>query len=90
MSDTQSEIRARLLVLNPLVIELKDDSALHAGHEGAKGGGGHYRLKIISQAFEGQRTLNRHRMIYDALGDLMHQKIHALGIEALSPSETQT
>ena len=90
MSEVIAQIRVRLGVLNPLSVEIQDDSALHAGHEGAKSGGGHYRVKIISAAFEGCRTLARHRLVYDALGDMMRQQIHALGIEALTPAETQS
>lgn len=89
MSEVIAQIRVRLDVLNPVSVEIQDDSALHAGHEGAKSGGGHYRLKIVSPAFEGCRTLARHRLVYDALGDMMRQQIHALGIEALTPAETQ-
>ena len=88
--DTLAEIRTRLGVLAPLSLDIQDDSALHAGHEGAKSGGGHYRVKIVSAAFAGHRTLARHRMVYDALGDMMRQKIHALGIEALTPAEIQS
>jgi BolA protein len=84
------EIRARLASLEPVSIELQDDSALHAGHEGARGGGGHFRLRIVSHAFAGLRMVARHRLVYDALGEMMRVRIHALGIEALAPNETQT
>ena len=72
------EIRQRLAVLAPVKVELIDDSALHAGHAGARSGGGHYRLSIVSAAFAGKNTVSRHRMIYDALGDMMRKEIHAL------------
>lgn len=75
-------MRARLAVLDPVEIEIDDDSALHAGHAGARDGGGHYRLRIVSPRFAGQSTLARHRLIYDALGDMMQQEIHALAIQA--------
>jgi len=65
------EIRDRLAALNPLSIEIEDDSALHAGHAGAKGGGGHYRMTMVSDAFIGKNTVARHRLIYGALGELM-------------------
>lgn len=81
------EIRARLAPLAPQHIEVLDESALHAGHAGAQSGGGHYRLTLISAAFSGQNALARHRMVYEALGDLMQQRIHALSITALSPEE---
>ena len=84
------DIRRRLETLNPLSVELIDDSAKHAGHEGAKSGGGHYRLRVVSAAFDGARTLARHRLVYDALGDMMRHEIHALSIEALTPNEQKT
>ncbi|WP_246167809.1 BolA family protein [Propionivibrio limicola] len=81
------EMQHRLSTLNPQQIDLIDDSALHAGHAGAQNGGRHYRLRIVSTEFAGLSTLNRHRRIYVALGDLMHSKIHALSINALTPEE---
>ncbi|MBK7423691.1 MAG: BolA family transcriptional regulator [Propionivibrio sp.] len=73
----------------PLRLELIDDSALHAGHAGARSGGGHYRLLVVSAEFSGQSTLARHRLIYNALGELMRSKIHALSIQSLTPEEAQ-
>lgn len=81
------EIRQRLAVLAPVKVELIDDSALHAGHAGARSGGGHYRLSIVSAAFAGKNTVSRHRMIYDALGDMMRREIHALAIQAETPED---
>lgn len=81
------EIRQRLSVLAPVKVELIDDSALHAGHAGARSGGGHYRLSIVSAAFAGKNTVARHRMIYDALGDMMRKEIHALAIQAETPED---
>ena len=81
------EIRLRLAVLAPVKVELIDDSALHAGHAGARSGGGHYRLSIVSAAFAGKNTVSRHRMIYDALGDMMRKEIHALAIQAETPED---
>lgn len=72
---------------HPSVCELIDESAQHAGHTGAASGGGHYRLHIISSLFEGQNRINRHRLVYDCLRDLMRSEIHALAITALAPSE---
>lgn len=80
-------MRASLAVLEPTVIEIIDDSAKHAGHAGARDGGGHYRLSIVSARFAGCRTMERHRLVYDALGPLMRREIHALGITAKSPDE---
>lgn len=80
-------MRARLAALDPVSIEVIDDSAKHAGHAGAKGGGGHFRLTIVSPRFTGCRTMERHRLVYDALGPLMKREIHALSITARSPDE---
>jgi len=73
--------------LAPSVLELTDESALHAGHAGAASGGSHFRLKIVSPRFEGQRLVMRHRLVYDSLHEMMHTEIHALAITALAPSE---
>lgn len=85
--DLESVLRERLANLTPLRLELVDESAKHAGHEGAKSGGKHYRLLIVSAEFSGKSTLLRHRLIYDTLGELMRSKIHALSIQALAPGE---
>lgn len=82
------EIRQRLAALAPSAIELIDDSHLHAGHAGARSGGGHYRLTIVSAAFSGKNTVARHRLVYDTLGDLMRREIHALAIQARTPDES--
>lgn len=73
--------------LAPTVLELADESALHAGHPGAASGGGHYRLRIVSDKFEGLKLVMRHRLVYDAVHTMMHTEIHALAITALAPSE---
>ena len=82
-------MRARLAALDPVAIEINDDSALHAGHAGARSGGGHFRLTIVSPRFAGCRTMERHRLVYDALGPLMKREIHALSIIAKSPDENR-
>jgi BolA protein len=87
LSEVVDRLRERLAVLSPTAIDIQDDSALHAGHAGARAGGGHYRLHIVSTAFEGKSTIARHRLIYAALGDLMKKEIHALAIRAVSASE---
>lgn len=87
MSDTISEMKQRLAVLEPEHIEIVDESALHAGHAGARSGGGHYQITLIAAAFAGQNSMARHRAIYQALGDLMTTRIHALSITALAPGE---
>ncbi|MFI3191111.1 cell division protein BolA [Crenothrix sp. D3] len=73
--------------IKPETLEILDNSAAHAGHAGARSGGGHYNVTIIADVFEGKSLVQRHQLIYQALGDLMKQQIHALGINALSPSE---
>lgn len=78
----------RLTPLAPTHIDIRDDSAQHAGHAGAQGGGGHFHMTIVSSQFAGKRTLERHRMVYDALGVLMKNDIHALSIDAKTPEET--
>lgn len=88
MNDRVERIRARLeQELAPLSCEVGDDSALHAGHAGAASGAGHYRVRIVAEAFAGKSRLARHRLVYDCLHDLMHADIHALAIIALAPSE---
>ncbi|MEY4717533.1 MAG: hypothetical protein RL563_151 [Pseudomonadota bacterium] len=73
--------------LKPELLEIIDHSAAHAGHAGNRSGGGHYNVTIISNEFEGKSLVQRHQLIYKALGDMMKQEIHALGINALTPSE---
>ena len=80
-------MRASLAALDPVSIEIQDDSAKHAGHAGARSGGGHFRLSIVSPRFAGCRTMERHRLVYDALGPLMKREIHALSITAKTPDE---
>lgn len=72
--------------LHPEKLEIIDNSAAHAGHAGNRGGG-HYHVTIVSPLFEGKSLVQRHQLIYRALGDLMKHQIHALGINALTPSE---
>jgi BolA protein len=73
--------------LSPSQCEIEDESALHAGHAGAASGGGHYRIRLVSDKFTGLSRLARHRLVYDCLGDMMHREIHALAITALAPVE---
>ncbi len=87
MTTTLERIEQRLAVLTPDSVELIDDSEKHAGHEGAKGGGGHFELIIVSPQFEGKSTQARHRMIHAALGDMLQREIHALSIKAYTPDE---
>lgn len=82
-----AEMREKLAALAPESVEILDESGLHAGHAGARDGGGHYQLIIVSGAFSGQALQARHRMVYAALGTLMHKDIHALAIKAYAPDE---
>lgn len=88
--DVARSIEQRLAGLQASRLEIADDSALHAGHEGAKSGGGHYRLTIVSPQFAGKSTIARHRMIYAALGPMMQSQIHALAIRAYAPGEADS
>lgn len=83
-------IRERLAVLAPQQLEILDESHKHAGHAGARSGGGHFKLTIVSSLFDGKGLLQRHRMVYDALGSAMQTDIHALTIKALTPEELPT
>ena len=77
----------RLAALTPESMQILDDSGKHIGHEGAKGGGGHYQLLMVSPQFHGLALPARHRLVYDALGPMMHHAIHALSIKAYAPEE---
>ena len=68
-------------------VDVIDDSHLHAGHAGARDGHGHYRVRIIAEAFDGLRPIQRHQLVYRSLGDMMQTDIHALSITALTPGE---
>jgi BolA protein len=68
-------------------VSVIDDSARHVGHAGSRDGAGHFKVRIESQAFSGRSRLQRHRMIYDVLADMMPGDIHALSIEAISPDD---
>lgn len=83
-------IRERLAALAPTELELFDDSSLYAGHAGAAGGGSHFQIRITSAAFIGLGTVQRHRLVYSTLGELMAQEIHALAIHTRAPGEAQS
>jgi BolA protein len=88
MSDRLARIRERIeAALAPQAFELVDESHKHAGHEGARDGRGHFRVRIASEAFRGKTPIARHRLVYDAVGDLMQTDIHALSIEAVVPED---
>ncbi|MFZ9350458.1 MAG: BolA family protein [Polynucleobacter sp.] len=74
--------------LQPLALLIEDESHLHAGHAGAAGGAGHFRIKITAQVFAGLNSVARHRLVYGALKEFMPHEIHALAIHALAPNES--
>jgi len=89
MHPVEEAMRARLASLAPVRLDLHDESAQHAGHAGSRPSGGtHWQLAIVSDAFRGKSTVARHRMVYEALGDLMKRDIHALKIEASTPEQS--
>jgi len=89
MNSTRIElIREKLTkAFAPTSLNIIDESHKHAGHEGAKSGGGHFVAYIVSDAFAGKGLLERHRMVYEALGEAMKTEIHALSIKANTPEE---
>lgn len=80
-------IREAMAALQPVTLDVIDDSHKHAGHEGARDGRGHFTVRIVSPVFAGKAPLARHRAIYAALGEMMQTDIHALAIEAKAPGE---
>jgi BolA protein len=86
---TIERMRHCLAALDPVALTIEDDSARHVGHAGAAGGGGHYNLRMTSPRFEGKSRLERHRLVYDALADLMKRDIHALAMVLLAPGESE-
>jgi len=88
MSDRVTQIEQRLrAALQPLRLDIVDESAKHAGHAGARDGGGHFDVTIVASQFSGKSLLQRHRLVYDALGETMRGNIHALSIHAFTPEE---
>ena len=85
----QSRLEQRLTsALHPRSLDISDDSHLHAGHAGAADGRGHFTVRIVSERFQGLPTLKRHRLVYEAVGDMMQTDVHALSIQALTPTES--
>ena len=88
MTDAREKIETILRGrFQPAHLEIRDDSAAHAGHAGATSGGGHFEVLIVSAAFEGKTLLDRHRMVNEALREMIGREIHALGLKTLAPSE---
>jgi BolA protein len=85
MSTPVERLRAALeTALSPTQLEIRDDSARHAGHAGAREGG-HFHVVITSAVFQGRSAVERHRMVYAAAGELLRGEIHALSIDARVP-----
>ena len=85
-----ARIRSRLeSAFSPARVSVRDDSSKHAGHPGARGGAGHFAVRIESGAFTGRNQLQRHRMVYETLAEMMPSDIHALIIEAISPDDEE-
>jgi BolA protein len=80
----ESRLRERLAALHVAVV---DESAQHAGHAGAAGGGGHFRAVIVAAAFEGKSLVERQRLVYGALAEMMQGEIHALAMQTLTPEQ---
>ncbi|NOX76694.1 MAG: BolA family transcriptional regulator [Gammaproteobacteria bacterium] len=90
MSERTVMIRDKLTTaFAPQQLDIIDESHLHAGHPGARSGGGHFVVTIVSSAFDGKNLLARHRLVYDVLGDAMQTEIHALSIKAHTPMEME-
>ncbi len=86
--DRVEAIRQHLTdALSPEHLDIVDESHMHKGHAGAASGAGHFKVTIISNIFAGQATLARHRMVYEAVDNLMPSEIHALSIKAMTPDE---
>jgi BolA protein len=82
-------IRERLTSnLHPTELDIVDESARHAGHAGAASGGGHFIVNISASVFKDKTLIQRHRLVYDAVDDIMHSEIHALSIQAKTPDES--
>ena len=82
-------IRERLTNnLHPTELDIVDESARHAGHAGAASGGGHFIVNISASVFKDKTLIQRHRLVYDAVDDIMHSEIHALSIQAKTPDES--
>ncbi len=75
--------------LEAIHVEVIDDSVLHADHLGAEGGGGHFRVVVVSPRFEGASRVAAQRMVYAALGELLEQDIHAVQMQTLTPAAWQ-
>jgi BolA protein len=88
--DVKTALEERLAPLAPTMLEIRDDSAKHAGHAGAASGARHFSVTIVSEHFLGLTRIARHRAILACVGDLIPYPVHALAINALAPDEIRT
>jgi len=89
VSDRIERIRASLQgALAPQQLDIEDESHRHAGHEGARDGRGHFRVRIVAAEFAGLPLIKRHQRVYAALGDMLRTDIHALALDTRAPGET--
>jgi BolA family transcriptional regulator, general stress-responsive regulator len=88
--DVKTTLEGRLAALHPTALEIRDDSAKHAGHAGAASGARHFSVKVVSEHFLGLTRLARHRAILERVGDLIPYPVHALAIDAYAPDEIRT
>ena len=88
-NDVKTALEGRLAALSPTRLEIRDDSAQHAGHAGAASGARHFSVTIVSEHFLGLTRVARHRAILERVGDLIPYPVHALAINALAPDETR-
>lgn len=86
-ADVPAALRARLAALAPVALEIRDDSAAHAGHAGSRDGAGHFSILVVSEAFSGLSRLARHQRVLREVADLLPHPIHALSMRALTPEE---
>jgi BolA protein len=83
--DLLAVVRDRLQALDPITLEIDDDSHLHAGHAGSQGGAAHFTVRIVASCFAGLTPVARHRLVYHRLEDLIPYPIHALALDARAP-----
>jgi len=89
--DRAAELERRLVTtLDAEHVEVQDDSALHRGHPGARGGAGHFSVIVVAERFVGLDRVGRHRTVYEAAGDMIPGQIHALSVRAYTPAEWQS
>ena len=88
MATIVEKIESRLREkLDPAHLKIIDESSFHEGHAGAAAGGGHFQVLLVSESFRGKGVIDRHRAVYEALGEMMHREIHALVLRTLTPEE---